>query len=153
LQNHAVARFGLHQCAQARHQAFDLRRLPHTLDIHLLRAFGDYEAFRAAGLPAWRTGYAFVRVNGPVVFPFVGFPNATSGTFMTTWAGLSPANRSDLFAGNLYTNIHNANFSAGEIRGQILPVPELPASALALIPAVAALTGLVRRRLRGQRGL
>src|SRR3712207_8943038 len=33
-------------------------------DRTMLHELLAYEAFRAAGLPAWRTGYSYVRVNG-----------------------------------------------------------------------------------------
>src|SRR5947209_18199438 len=56
--------------------------------------------------------------NGPVVIPFPGFPNATSGTYSQTFP-ITPALVAELQAGNLYINIHTATFPGGEIRGQL----------------------------------
>ena len=39
---------------------------------------------------------------------------------IATWSGMTPADVADLFAGNLYVNIHTDGRPAGEIRGQIL---------------------------------
>ncbi|HWW61015.1 MAG TPA: CHRD domain-containing protein, partial [Thermoanaerobaculia bacterium] len=56
-------------------------------------------------------------VNGPILFD-LGDP---ASPVTATWTGMSPADVSDLVAGNLYINIHTAGRPAGEIRGQILP--------------------------------
>ena len=40
---------------------------------------------------------------------------------IATWSGMTPADVADLFAGNLYVNIHTSGRPAGAIRGQILP--------------------------------
>src|SRR5687768_17299019 len=56
--------------------------------------------------------------NGPVAFD-MGDPS--SGLVTATWTGMTPADISDLLAGNLYMNVHTAGRPAGEIRGQILP--------------------------------
>lgn len=55
-------------------------------------------------------------VNGPVVFD-LGNPVSPVNA---TWSGMSPADVADLFAGNLYVNIHTAGRPAGAIRGQIV---------------------------------
>jgi uncharacterized repeat protein (TIGR01451 family) len=55
--------------------------------------------------------------NGDPVFD-MGLPVSP---VVTTWTEMTPANVADLFAGNLYVNIHSAGRPAGEIRGQILP--------------------------------
>ncbi len=60
-------------------------------------------------------------VNGPVIIDFtpLGFTfGATSGTFSKI-IPLSASQGTDLLAGNLYVNIHNANFPGGEIRAQL----------------------------------
>ena len=56
-------------------------------------------------------------VNGPVVFD-LGSPVSP---IEATWSGMSPADVADLFAGNLYVNIHTSGRPAGAIRGQIVP--------------------------------
>lgn len=53
----------------------------------------------------------------------------------------------DLNNGLWYLNIHDSTFPGGEIRGQILPIPEPSAVALAGIGA-GALVGVLRRRRR-----
>ena len=55
-------------------------------------------------------------VNGAVAFD-MGLPQSP---VIATWSGMTPADVADLFAGNLYVNIHTAGRPAGEIRGQIL---------------------------------
>jgi CHRD domain-containing protein len=76
-------------------------------------------------------------VNGGVVVPFTGLPNAASGTFTGTFtaaniaagtAGGVTINKNDLDSlltamrnGQAYTNIHTNARPGGEIRGQILP--------------------------------
>ena len=90
-------------------------------------------------------GPAPVGVNAGVQVPLsTGSPKVGS-------AALSPAQIADLKAGLYYVNIHSNLFPGGEIRGQILALPTVPASqnwslallALALVGAVV----LMRRRL------
>lgn len=86
---------------------------------------------------------AAVGVIGPKIFSLtLDTPGAATGTFSGT-GGLTLAQIADLNAGNLYVNIRSAVFPSGEIRGQILPVPE-PTS-LALF-GVGSLALLVKRR-------
>jgi hypothetical protein len=54
--------------------------------------------------------------NGDVVFD-LGEPVSP---VIATWSEMTPANVADLFAGNLYINIHTSGRPAGMIRGQIL---------------------------------
>jgi hypothetical protein len=58
-----------------------------------------------------------VGVNGPILFD-LGDPVSP---VEATWTGMTPAEVADLFAGNLYINIHTSGRPSGEIRGQILP--------------------------------
>lgn len=83
--------------------------------------------------------------NGAAVFPLFGGAGLTTGYYVGIWEDMTPTDVANLWAGGLYTNIHSEMFPGGEIRGQIRPcdIPELPASALALIPGLLA---LVRRR-------
>lgn len=55
-------------------------------------------------------------VNGPIAFD-LGDP---ASPVTATWSGMTPADISELLAGNLYINIHTDGRPAGEIRGQIL---------------------------------
>src|ERR1700682_5577251 len=57
--------------------------------------------------------------NGPVVIPFAGFPNTTSGTYSNLFTGVSAANIAGIEAGLAYINIHDGSFPGGEIRGNI----------------------------------
>lgn len=77
--------------------------------------------------------------NGPVVFGLISpssdtnndlVVNAVAGTVSSIW-DLNEGNNttlqdelSNLFAGNLYINVHTVAFPGGEIRGQIQATPE-----------------------------
>jgi CHRD domain len=72
--------------------------------------------------------------NAGVALPFSGFPSATSGTFVNTFdlttdlnfgSGITVASFiAGLDAGLAYINIHDATYPGGEIRGQLVAVPE-----------------------------
>jgi hypothetical protein len=92
---------------------------------------------------------------GPVVVPFTGFPAATAGTFSETFdlstfsfgGGLTEATFvAGLESGLAYVNIHDANFLAGEIRGQLELAPEPSSLLLAGTGILAGLRLLHRRR-------
>lgn len=69
-------------------------------------------------------------VTAGVVKPLT-FPLATSGDMSGTTTALSEQQAADMLAGLHYVNIHSSFAPAGEIRGQILLVPEPSAVALA----------------------
>jgi hypothetical protein len=58
---------------------------------------------------------------------------ASSGTIAAGNVSLSAANANNLLNGLLYINIHTTTFGGGEIRGQILPIPEPSSAALILL--------------------
>lgn len=59
-----------------------------------------------------------VGVNGPILFNF-NYTGGTSGTIGPLTFTTTAAQVADLRANKWYVNIHTANFSGGEIRGQI----------------------------------
>lgn len=91
-------------------------------------------------------------VNGGVL---VGLGTGLSPNWTDTTTGMSlaltgqafpAANVADLLAGNTYLNLHTAAFSAGEIRGQLTPVP-VPAAVWLLGSGLIALLGAARAKL------
>ncbi len=58
-------------------------------------------------------------VNGGVVKPITTF-NGNSA--MGVWSDIPDSLVGELLKGNIYINIHTANYKAGEIRGQLTPV-------------------------------
>jgi hypothetical protein len=105
---------------------------------------------------------AAVGVNAPVVVPFALFPNTLSGTYtnifdLSTFAFSGGGSEAALLAafnnGTAYTNIHNANFPGGEIRGQITPVKSRTTHAnlsrLALLGTGALVVlSVIRKKMR-----
>jgi len=103
-----------------------------------------------------------------VAVPFVGFPPATSGTYaqvfdLTNAASFNPvfitgnggtvsaaraALIAGMFAGLTYANIHNQEFPAGEISGQLVVATPEPASLVLFGSGLAVCAGLALRRRR-----
>jgi hypothetical protein len=82
-------------------------------------------------------------VSGGIVIGAPSFPLGSPVRFETT---ISDALEADLLAGLLYLNIHSTIFPAGEIRGQLQPIPE--PSTYGLIGAgVLGALALWRRRI------
>jgi len=83
--------------------------------------------------------------NAGVLFPFSGVPAATSGAIPTQTFAITAAQFADLSAGLYYMNVHTSTFPGGEIRGQLILVPE--PSTLALVGlGLAAVAWNARRR-------
>ena len=69
-------------------------------------------------------GAAAAGSNAGVLFDFSAVtPAATSGTIPQQTFAITPAQVTQLKAGQFYFNIHTANFGGGEIRGQIMAAP------------------------------
>jgi hypothetical protein len=105
--------------------------------------------------------------NTGVAVGFTGFPATTSGAYLHTFdlldsaiytptfltasggtaAGAEAALIAGLNAGTAYSNIHNATFSGGEIRGNLAAVPE-PSTAILLMAGLLAAAGFLYRRNR-----
>src|SRR5262249_8343131 len=94
-----------------------------------------------------------VGTNASVIFGFLGVPAATSGSIPEqTFTTVTAQQVSWFFSGFMYMNVHDSTFPGGEIRGQLILVPE---------PSTVALVGLggaiafqaYRRRAKRLEGL
>jgi len=87
-----------------------------------------------------------VGTNAPVLFPFSGVPNATAGSIPEQTFSITPTQVGYLFAGYLYMNVHTSTFPGGEIRGQLLLVPEPDTLALVAMGMTGlTVTGWLRK--------
>ena len=71
--------------------------------------------------------------NAAVLFPFSGVPAITSGSIPEQTFAINATQVGYLESGFLCINVHDAVFPGGEIRGQLVLVPE---------PATVVLLGL-----------
>jgi hypothetical protein len=89
-------------------------------------------------------GFSDFTMNSGVLAPLVRTA-ATSGTITGSWSPTSALQVDNLFNGLTYVNLHTSGFPGGEIRGQMVPIPEPAASAML---GLAVLGVLGRRRTR-----
>lgn len=90
-----------------------------------------------------------VGTNAAVLFPFSGVPASTSGSIPEQTFAINPTQVGYLFNGFLYMNVHDSQFGGGEIRGQLLLVPE--PSAIGLLTLGVAGVAFQSYRKRGRR--
>jgi len=95
-------------------------------------------------------GPAGVGTNASVLFPFSGVPSATSGSIPEQTFSITPTQVGYLQNGLLYFNVHDNTFQGGEIRGQIVPVPEPSTLALWGVSGAGGLLVWLRRRARAR---
>jgi hypothetical protein len=86
--------------------------------------------------------------NAGVIFPFSGVPAATSGAIPEQMFTINATQVGYLFSGYLYANVHTSTFPGGEIRGQLLLVPEPSTASLLGLAVVSATVWRLRRSRR-----
>ncbi len=89
--------------------------------------------------------------NAAVLFPLSGVPAATSGAIPEQMFAITPTQVGYLFSGYLYMNVHDANFPGGEIRGQLLLIPE-PGFLALLASGLGVTAWRLRRRILSTAG-
>jgi hypothetical protein len=108
---------------------------------------GNANGFHIHGATA-SSAPASYNEDAGVIIPLDSLPgfnaSATSGGLTNTTVTLTATQATQLFAGRLYINVHTPTNGGGEIRGNLLPVPE-PAIG-GLIALVAIPMGMRRRR-------
>jgi hypothetical protein len=113
----------------------------------------NWSALTAPATASHIHGPAGAGTNAPVLFPFSGVPLATSGAIPEQSFSITSTQVGYLFSGFLYMNVHDANFPGGEIRGQLLLVPEPASAALLALGAIPLAVRLRRSMVKRQVGV
>lgn len=133
---------------------------------HTLWVDVSFEDLTAAAFGAHIHAPAPMGASAGIAIGFPGFPASTSGMYTNTFDltlssvynatflanhGGTAATAEDALAGYLhdglaYVNIHTPTYPPGEIRGQLMSVPDSGSTALLLLPAALCLVGIARRR-------
>ena len=92
-------------------------------------------------------GPALPGVAAGVLFPFTGVPSATSGSIPEQTFAITATQVGQLQSGLFYMNVHDSVFPGGEIRGQLVLVPEPSTWAFFGIGAIG-LAWSMKRRLK-----
>jgi hypothetical protein len=85
-------------------------------------------------------------INAGVLFPFSGVPAATSGSIPEQFFAITPSEVAQLEAGDMYMNVHDAEFPGGEIRGQLTAATPEPDSVAWICPVLTIGLAVVSRR-------
>jgi hypothetical protein len=91
-------------------------------------------------------GPALAGANASVIFPFSNTPTTTrSGVLSGTTPAFSSTQLADFLGGRDYLNIHSTLYPGGEIRAQVLAVPEPSTIALFTLGALVLVRHARRR--------
>lgn len=114
-----------------------------TLDGNLLTYSVSYSGMVATA--SHLHGPAGADATAGVMVPFtLSSSSANTGLFSGT-ATITDTQKSSLLAGNTYVNVHSSTFPGGEIRGQVVAVPE-PGTLALLAVGAGALVVRARRK-------
>ena len=106
----------------------------------------SWSGLSAAASASHIHGPAGIGTNNNVIFGFTGVPAATSGSIPAQTFAISAQQVAWLEGGLLYMNVHDGNFPGGEIRGQLVLVPEPSVATLAIVGGGLLVWNLRRRR-------
>ncbi|HYC58509.1 MAG TPA: CHRD domain-containing protein [Thermoanaerobaculia bacterium] len=90
-----------------------------------ITANGSYSNLSSNATAVHIHGPAPAGVDADILFPLDGIATATSGIIADQSFSITPAQVSQLNAGQHYFNVHSGNHAGGEIRGQIGAIPVL----------------------------